>query len=171
MNKSGFNPHFIYFHSSPLSSSFLLFPSHVFSISPISILCLSFSFYCTVFLLLIHSCFLADHYKFCHPFTYSLSFTHFLTFLNRSSSYAWFPEITFLYSSFLFSALLSFCGTLLFRLPWPNSNLCVGGVGVGEGTSDTTPSYSLGTSRVSKNSTPFWHHLPKDSIRLHRLRA
>lgn len=144
----------------PLHLLFCFFPSHLFNISPTSILYLSFSFYCTVFLLRILSCLLVDHYTFCHPFPYSLSFAHLL----RSSSYPC-PETTLIYSSF-FSALPNFRGypALLGSLTHFQPAL-----GVGEGTPDTTPRYSPGTSRVSENPTQFWHRLPKERLRLHRV--
>lgn len=97
----------VHFHSSPLTSSFLLFSfaslqylSHVhfvslhytvlfssFLSSPSSLLTITYS---VIFL------------------PYGLSFTHFLSFLNRSSSYQWFPEVTFLYSPFFFQVCLNF---------------------------------------------------------------
>lgn len=88
-----FSPFFLRISSISFPCSFCVFPLHYtvlfssFLSSPSSLLTITYS---VIFL------------------PYGLSFTHFLSFLNRSSSYQWFPEVTFLYSPFLFQVCLNF---------------------------------------------------------------
>lgn len=63
--------------------------------------------------------------------------------------------------SLISASLSSFAPKILHPVP-----VCVF---LGEGS--PTPSDSLFTSYVSYHSTQFWHHLPSESIRLHRLKA